>query len=620
MILTSTHFKLLHAALGLSYYVFHPTRNWLPDADVQAHPGEVADLVAAGLLVMAVSHGEGGTSYHYEITAAGREIALANRPEHHNPLTTTTKTETKKMTAATTARAPRTKKTAEAAPAPDTRTGDLLAAAAPPFDTSSELAPAAPQAAAQVALATIKPEEYVAQVYQPFLAKFDQYRAEANGVVFAHDAEAMAWLEGLPEAERACYKVVDITTTAGMAIAVQHRARFRDEVRLDSEKAHKKHKAPVLDIGRLLDAKKKEIAEQVEPFETRFDAAIKAEERRKEEEKAAREAAEAARVAAIREKISDITVLAQQHANADSATLTAVLTELAEREATKEEFAELLDEAALAIETTASALIALLQGAQAREQAEAERIRLAEEEKARIAAQAEANRIEAERLAAERAKAEQAAQEAAAAAAALKLAQDQQHATMEAVNGLNELAAVEGDARALCEALAGARALQLDDARFGSGAGMVQMAHRMAVKTLEQRLALVLGEELPAAHAEALEMNAGFDFARQFPENGGYVAFAHSDGAVSVYPVEPAPEPDPELSAESAPEPAPLPEPEAYSAIDEQINLGALTDRCLTEGPSDREIVDLVAMEYGMTFADALERMAVIAFAELRAA
>lgn len=130
-------------------------------------------------------------------------------------------------------------------------------------------------------LITIEPAKYVELVFEPFAKRLADAKTLAEAAQF------------------------DVTTTAGMAVAVKHRATFRD-IRVASEKARKERKAPILEIGKLLDSRQKEIEAEIEPFESRFDDAIKAEESRKEAEKAAKLAAEQARIDAIRAKIDEI--------------------------------------------------------------------------------------------------------------------------------------------------------------------------------------------------------------------------------------------------------------------------------------------------------------------------
>lgn len=574
-ILHAIHLQLLHAALGLSYYVRQPTRDTLPQADERAHLEEVAALVALGYLAPEQYHGEGGTSTSMRITEAGRAIALAHPPAHYNDTAAPTaapqqpQPRSKSMTTEATAR--KTRKSAEKTQAPDTRTGDLLAGAAPetpPFDVSVTVADAQP---APLALATLNPVQYVAEVYQPFRAKFDALKTEADAI-----------------------ESLDASTKEGMATAIRLRAAFRDEVRLAATHAHKDRKAPILEIGRLLDAKKNEIIAAVEPYETRFDKAIKDEEERKAREKEERERKEAERVAAIRARIDAITALATVHANDGSAALLQAMEALGERTVTKEEFAELTDEAALAIEATGSALHTLYTGALAREQAEAERIRLAEEERQRIAAEAERQRLEAARLAEERARIEQQQREAEQAAAALKLASEQQQRTMAAVVELTALAGADGDADALGRALKTATDYQVTADLYGAGVHMVTMAQSMALKALEPKLAQAIKDAPPPAPIEEVTQP------EVAPEPGFFDGIDESqvvtympDGSFQALEAAPAP------AAEPAPEPAPLPEPEAYSPIDEQINIGEAVL------PGAQDIIELVAGEYDITHEEA---------------
>lgn len=331
-----------------------------------------------------------------------------------------------------------------------------------------------------------------------------------------------------------------------------------------------------------------------------------------------------ARIAAIRAKIDAITALPVQHANSTSAELNLALKELALREATTEEFAELTTAATDAINAAGDALVLLYRGALAREEAEAKRLQEAEEERQRIAAEKEANRIEAERLAAEKLKAEQAAQEVARAEAELVAQQAQQKRTMDAVKWFGDRAAVEGDARRLFEELDEMRHPAFDEQKgFGAGAAMVTMARDMAIKTLEQRLAQAVAEELPAAHAEALEMNAQFDSKRAMADavttgtsiskvaisDSGEPVVTHIGSAFDIYEPPPAPAPEP------TPEPAPLPLPEAYSPVDELIDMAP------SDGPTDAEILELVGCEYGWDQGQTIRRLQVVlANYEVRAA
>lgn len=129
-----------------------------------------------------------------------------------------------------------------------------------------------------MAVVTLSPEKYAAEVYQPFKARL----VEAIDSVKAID--------------------YDIKTTAGMAVAIKARATFRD-LRIDADKERKTRKEPITKIGKLLEAGFDRVEERIAPLEELFDADIKAEEVRKEAEKAAKIAAERARVESIQADI-----------------------------------------------------------------------------------------------------------------------------------------------------------------------------------------------------------------------------------------------------------------------------------------------------------------------------
>lgn len=110
---------------------------------------------------------------------------------------------------------------------------------------------------------------------------------------------------GIAELNKAHPKDVacDCTTTAGMKQAVAGRAAWRAP-RLAVEAARKAAKAPVLDLGRKVDAFAKDLTAQLLEGESNYDEQIKAEEARREEEKAAKAEAERQRVQAHHDRIS----------------------------------------------------------------------------------------------------------------------------------------------------------------------------------------------------------------------------------------------------------------------------------------------------------------------------
>ncbi|OGT02128.1 MAG: hypothetical protein A2143_00590 [Gallionellales bacterium RBG_16_57_15] len=242
---------------------------------------------------------------------------------------------------------------------------------------------------------TIDPPTYVATVYEPFHARLSAAIEASNGVKY------------------------EITTKGGMEVAKLHRAVFRD-IRIEGEKARSARKAPILEIGKLLDSKYKEIAAQVEPHESRFDTDIKAEEKRLEDEKAAKIKDEAERASAIQTRIDNIKNLPLKALTLTSKgiqeycidALTGIVPDA-------EHFGERFVEAEIAIKTSLEQLGGMLEGkkaqerlaaqqeAQAKADAEARAKREAEEQ---IAREAEAIRLKQEREQIERDRAELATQ------------------------------------------------------------------------------------------------------------------------------------------------------------------------------------------------------------------
>lgn len=225
-------------------------------------------------------------------------------------------------------------------------------------------------------LITIEPTKYVALVFENHRTRADAYKDEAPTVTY------------------------DITTTAGMKTAVEWRAKGRD-IRVDVTDVHRERKAPILEIGRLMDTKKKEIIADIEPDEDRFDRDIKAEIARKEAEKAAKAASEKARIDFIRKRISEIQAIPSESVGRSAADLVATIELTQALEITLQEFGEFSGECEMA-------KVAAL--ARLREMQEAQRAH--EAEQARLAAE----RVELERLRAEAAERERVAADARATA------------------------------------------------------------------------------------------------------------------------------------------------------------------------------------------------------------
>lgn len=239
------------------------------------------------------------------------------------------------------------------------------------------------------ALVTIDPAKYAA-------AAFESYKKEFQA------------------AKRAATKAgtFDITTSAGMKQAKELRASFRT-IRTAIENARKAAKAPVIEAGKKIDEVAKEFTAEVEPHEDKYDQAVKAEEKRQADEKAAKEAAERARIEAIESRIAHIRAIPVAMGQAASEAITAKIEELLAKRLEPAMYEEHLEAAVNALNDTIDQLrelhtLALTREADARraaeERAELERLRAENEERERRQAQRDAEeRSRLEAVAAEQA-------------------------------------------------------------------------------------------------------------------------------------------------------------------------------------------------------------------------
>ena len=128
---------------------------------------------------------------------------------------------------------------------------------------------------------------------QGSVVEFDKISAGIAAIDAAHPSNA----------------VVDVTTPAGMRMAIAGRAAWRNP-RIALGKARKAAKAPVLELGRKIDAFASMIEAKLLVGEDHYDELIKAEEARRDAERVERQRAEEARVARHRDNIDDITGIA----------------------------------------------------------------------------------------------------------------------------------------------------------------------------------------------------------------------------------------------------------------------------------------------------------------------
>lgn len=362
--------------------------------------------------------------------------------------------------------------------------------------------------------------------------------------------------------------VPDLSTKAGEDVARAHRKELVT-IRTSAAKIYEQLNAPLLDAQRQARAMRDEIAATAEKFELPIDAAIKAKELEREAEKKRKADAEAARVKAIRDRITNIASLPTLAVDLCSADIQAVISDLGNSVFSEERFGEFLDEAEELATTIGHKLSAMRDAAVERE---AEALRLAAE-------RAELERLRAEQIERDRVAAEQRAADEAAAAAKLKKEQD-------------ELAAARAAFQAEQDAAA-ARAREADDAACRKREND-EAAHRAFLKKQqdafeEERLAEFARQERES-HALA-EKRAELD--RKERE----LAAASTPEPVSV--VEPAPaQPDPQESFLPPADPvAPAPAVDALSFYDVPAPTGV----------TDLQILEAVADRFGWNLRSALE-------------
>lgn len=366
---------------------------------------------------------------------------------------------------------------------------------------------------------------------------------------------------GLAELEKRYPKdaIYPVETTKGMQDAIEHRRAYK-EPRVLVEKARKMAKAPLLALGKNIDARAKWITEQLLAGEDPVDQQIKAEEARKEAEKQARAAAEAARMMKIQEALAEISQDVLIACTKTSAEVRALSERMHATLPDPDVFQELLPQAkeawANGIEKLETTLKAKLY-----DEAEAARVaaeQAAEEERRKQeAARVEALRIENERIAAEqRAAAEAMAEERRkfeAEKAAMQAEKDRlakldedRRARIEArFNRYEELLAFNGTEAAdeINTTIARLTSNAPSEDTYGDRVEEAQLKHAQVLAHLHALLPAAIEREL-AAEVARLRLAAEAAAAAPIPEPVAAPAVIPVAAPVSqVRQPEPAPEP-----------------------------------------------------------------------------
>lgn len=202
----------------------------------------------------------------------------------------------------------------------------------------------------------------------------------------------------------------DVTTTAGDKAARAARSRCVS-IRTSADAAYEGWNKPMLTKQREMRAILAQIKDEVKAIEEPIDAQIKAEEARKAEIKAAKEAAELARQKAIQERLDHIRDFATSAAGLPSAKIAAMRETLAEFPLTTELYEHRAGEAMQLHAEVVAKLDQMHGAAMAQEQEAArlaaERAELERKRQEQEAAAAAARKAEDERLAKERAELEE---------------------------------------------------------------------------------------------------------------------------------------------------------------------------------------------------------------------
>lgn len=328
------------------------------------------------------------------------------------------------------------------------------------------------------ALVILNPTQYATELFQPFNDQLAALRRTAG---------------------RAKY---DIATKDGFEKAKEFRA-LAVKIRTTAEKAKTEAKRPIDQSGKLLIEHFNKVAEAAKVEETKHDTAIKAREAAIEAEKQRKLDAERERVEALQGKVDAIRMFPSTLAGATSDQVRAAVEEWAAKSLTKAEYEDHFEDGVIALEATVRELRGMLASAIEREAA---------------ARKAEADRIELERLRAVQVQrdAEEAQRkvDAAAAAAEAQRQLDAQQAAiakqqqiMQDLQDLQAKGMVDGDARELVAALDGLAKVDATEDKFGTMAGMANMAKSSGIALLTQKLLSRVTE----AHVEAIADNEMYD-------------------------------------------------------------------------------------------------------------
>lgn len=382
----------------------------------------------------------------------------------------------------------------------------------------------------------------------------------------------------LASAKRAAGRVkYDIATKDGMAKAKELRATFVS-IRTTADKAKTAAKRPIDESGKLILAHFNKLAEAAKAEEAKHDQAIKDEEARIEAEKQRKLAEERARIEAIEGRIAHIRDIPAKFRDAESEVVQAMLDKMLQTQLEPAKYDEHLEEALTEWNKTIDALRELHTKALDRE-AEAKRIAEERAELARLKADQEEREKAARAAEAERQRQMEEMRQIQEAAAAALVKQEKQMAAIMEVQGLAAALQAAGEDRnpdAIEAALK--KAVTFNPADFGAMTAIAKMARDAAIPMLES-----LMDALPLP-AEPEPEPVQYEPTKEVTRIIGIDLTSEGDAA---------------------------PEPIGAAIVQEPMRVEPEP----SPGPTDDDIIALVANQYDLSFKEALDRLTLINFA-----
>jgi len=322
---------------------------------------------------------------------------------------------------------------------------------------------------------------------------------DGKGIVeYSQTAAALAALNA-----KYAGKVYDLTTTKGDAEARAARLELTT-LRTSLEKKRKEFKAPALEFGKMIDAEAARITGQITALETPIDIQIKADEKRRADEKAEKERLAAERAAGYRAKIESVRGFVAKCAGITSERIAKGIAQVELLNVSEDAFAEFSGEAVTAKAETLLAMQTIFADTKARE-VEVERLEQQRIENERQAADLARQREEIEA----REKVIREAEQSAAAAETLRIEREADEARRRQADAEALRVKIEAQERAKAEAAAAEtlrREREADEARIAAEKRAAQTANAPQPDPAHENLALRpphRQETVASAHANA---------------------------------------------------------------------------------------------------------------------